>query len=154
MNRTSLAVALWFLSPFTSCLADDSISGIYSSAHRIKGHPLGNVPFGSRIEIRKLDSSHARVQITLNEATAGSSCGGGINGIAELAENRLLLEKKDGDDICRVEILVDKLGAGVVREESCSAFHGVGCSFEEAASRLPRSKVITTKEKRYSSGGS
>src|SRR4051812_26305587 len=122
MNRTLIALTFCALAT-ANCFAEDSVSGIYSHSYRIKGHPFGNVAFGSSIEIKKLDAFNVQVQITLNEATAGSSCGGGINGVGQLVNHQIIIEKKDGEETCHVEILIDKRGAHITSENNCSAFH-------------------------------
>ncbi|MFZ6814723.1 hypothetical protein ACO0K3_09660 [Undibacterium sp. Rencai35W] len=130
-----------------TCLAADKISGAYGHSYRIKDHPLGNIPFGSSIKIKKQSEDSAFVQITLNEATAGSSCGGGLSGVGKLIKDKITLTKTEDKETCVVSITVSNNAAHVTQELNCTGFHGAGCSFDEAASNLPKINRRTRNRK-------
>lgn len=137
---TKIIVITVALLTAATCFASDQVSGTYSHTYKIKNHPLGNIPFGSSIKIKKLSETSASVEITLNEATAGSSCGGGLKGVGKLVENKINLTKTKDNETCMVSVTVSEEAAHVTQELNCSGFHGVGCSFDEAAANLPKIK--------------
>ena len=135
-----LIVVVGALLMWATCCASDQFSGIYGHSYRIKDHPLGNIPFGSSNKIKQLSQNRAFVQITLNEATAGSSCGGGLSGVGKLVKDKITLTQTEDKETCTVSITVSNNAAQITNEFNCSGFHGVGCSFDEAASNLPKVK--------------
>ena len=132
MNKLLFCVIAVSISSF-SCAGDD-LSGHYYKKYQVPGR---TETFSSEIKILRLSKNKAAVTVSITAPTAGSSCGGGIKGIANASKNLLSLIDVDEDEQCTVTIEVKDKQASVVSEEGCSGWHGAGCSLAESAVNVP-----------------
>jgi len=94
--------------------------------------------FSSQIEIERISNNKAHADVLMVAPTAGSSCGGHVEGIARVSGNNITFtDSNDEGETCTIVIEVTDKIASVVSDQGCLHWSGAGCAFVESVIDVP-----------------